>query len=81
MVSAVVLVAKKDGTQCFCIDYRWLNDVTCKDAYPLPRIEECMDALNGSKYFSSMDLASAYWQVAMDPHDRDKTAFSTHVRL
>ena len=81
----VVLAAKKDETKHFefCIDFCWLNDVMHKDAYPLPRIEGCMDALNGSRYFSSMDLlaASGYWQVAMDPKDRDKMLFSTHVRL
>ena len=77
----VVLAAKKDGTKRFCVDYRLLNESTVKDAYPLPRIEECLDALNGSQFFSSMDLASGYWQVAMDPRDREKTAFSTHVGL
>ena len=77
----VVLVAKKDGTQRFCIDFRKLSDLTRKDASPLPHIEVCLDALNGSKYFSSMNLASGYWQVAMDPKDQEKTAFLTHVGL
>jgi hypothetical protein len=79
--AAVVLVRKKDGTLRFCVDYRKLNDVTKKDAYPLPRIEECLDALNGARFFSLMDLASGYWQVQMDPKDREKTAFLTHIGL
>ena len=79
--SPVIMVQKKDGTMRFCIDYRRLNSVTKKDAYPLPRIDDSLDALAGSKWFSTLDLASGYWQVAMDPKDRDKTAFCTHCGL
>ena len=79
--SPIVLVKKKDGTMRFCIDYRRVNDVTVKDAYPLPRIEDALDYLNGAKYFSALDLASAYWQVAMHPDSIDKTAFATHIGL
>ena len=77
----VVLARKKDGTLRFCIDFRQLNAVTKKDAYPIPRIDECLDCLNGSKYFCTMDLASGYWQVAMAKEDIEKTAFTTHEGL
>ena len=73
----VVLARKKDGNLRFCIDYRQLNDRTKKDSYPLPRIDECLDALAGGGWFSTLDLRSGYHQVAMDPNDADKTAFVT----
>lgn len=75
--SPVVLVRKKDGTVRFCVDYRKLNNVTVKDSYPLPRIEDCLDALSGSQWFCTLDLASGYWQVEMSQEDKEKTAFST----
>ena len=79
--SPVVLVKKKDGTIRFCIDYRKLNEVTLKDAYPLPRIEDNLDALKGARWFTTLDLASGYWQVEMDPGDKEKTAFCTRYGL
>ena len=73
--SPVVIVPKKDGSRRFCVDYRKLNEITEKDSYPLPRIDELLDNLGNAKWFSSIDLASGYWQVEMDKRDRSKTAF------
>ena len=73
--SNVVLVRKKDGTFRCCIDYRQLNNVTRKDAYPLQHIDSCLDAMAEAKWFSTIDLRSSYHQVRMTPEDMDKTAF------
>jgi predicted aspartyl protease len=75
--SNVLLVKKKDGTWRFCVDYRKLNDLTRKEAYPLPRIDTCLESLGGSCYFSTLDLRAGYWQTELDPRDADKTAFIT----
>ena len=75
--SPIVMVRKKDGAWRFCIDFRKLNDVTHKDAYPLPRIDETLESLSGSTLFTTLDLASGYWQVELEEADKEKTAFST----
>ena len=79
--SPVVLVKKKSGETRFCIDYRKLNTISVKDAYPLPRIDDCLDALAGAKCFSTLDLASGYWQVGMTEEAKLKSAFVTNGGL
>lgn len=73
----VVLVSKKDGSTRFCVDYRKLNGITVKDAFPLPRMDDALAAFNGSNWLSSVDCASGYWQIPMAEEDREKTAFIT----
>ena len=68
---------KKDGSHRFCVDYRELNSVTKADTFPLPRIDDLLDQLGGARYFSTMDLASGFWQIQMEPDSREKTAFVT----
>ena len=79
--SPVVIVTKKDGSIRLCIDYRKLNSCSTRDAFPLPRIEEALEALGQAKYFSTLDLTSGYWQVEVAEHDKHKTAFSTPMGL
>ena len=79
--SPVVLVKKKDGTTRFCIDYRKFDAVTRIDSYPLPRIDDALDALPGSRYFSILDLQSGYHQVGMHDDSKERTAFITHSGL
>ena len=75
--SPIVLARKKDGSVRFCVDYRKVNEVTRKDAYPLPWINDTLEMLSDSKIFSILDLPSGYWQVELTENDRQKTAFCT----
>ncbi|CAF1177889.1 unnamed protein product [Rotaria sordida] len=75
--SPIVLVKKKDKTMRFCIDYRRLNAITIKDAFPLPRIDEIFDQLSDATYYTKFDFKSGYFQVPLSKEDRPKTAFST----
>ena len=77
----IVLVKKKDNSVRFCADFRRVNLVTKKDAYPLPNIADCLDSLGGCRYFSTLDLASGYWQVELDDEAKAKTAIVTHKGL
>ena len=79
--SPIVIVPKKDGSIRLCIDYRKVNEVTRKDAYPIPRVDDTLDTLAGAKWFSTLDLKSGYWQVEVNKDDREKTAFCTHEGL
>ena len=73
--SPIVLVRKKDNTWRFCVDYRKLNDVTIKDSYMIPQVNDLLDTLSGQQYFTTLDLASGYWQVKVAEDSKEKTAF------
>jgi hypothetical protein len=75
--SPIVVVRKKGNSIRLCIDYRKLNQVTVKDAYPLPHIDDSLDALRGNSWFSTLDLVSGYYQCSVDLQDAHKTAFVT----
>jgi hypothetical protein len=79
--SPIVIVPKKNGERRFCIDFRKVNKVTKRDEHPLPRIDDMLDTFNGSVWFTSLDMASGYWQIEMDKKDMEKTAFITHEGL
>ena len=79
--SPVVLVPKKDGSSRFCVDFRRLNSITQKDVYPLPRVDDILDTLGNARFFTTLDLASGYWQVPLDDDAIPKTAFTTHKGL
>ena len=77
-----VVMAKKKGVQLrFCCDFRYLNAVTIKDAYPIPRIDESLSKLGDAKFFTTLDLGSAFWQVPLRKKDREKTGFACELGL
>ena len=73
----VLFVEKKDRSQRLVMDYRSLNEVTIKNKYPLPRINDLFDQLEGASVFSKVDLRSGYFQLKIREHDIPKTAFVT----
>jgi hypothetical protein len=77
----VLFVEKKDGTKTMCIDYRSLNEVTVKNKYPLPRIEDLFDQLRGASVFLKIDLRSGYHQLRIRPSDIAKTTFISKYGL
>ena len=79
--SGIVMVKKKNGELRFCCDFRPLNAVTIKDAYPLPRIDESLSRLVKAKIYTSIDLAWAFWQIPVRKADRQKTAFACELGL
>ena len=74
--NAVLLVRKKDGTLCFCVDFRHFNMQRKKDFYPLPHIQEALESMVGLAHFSSMDFKSGFWQIKMAPESQQYTAFT-----
>ena len=77
-----VVMAKKKGDQLrFCCESRYLNSITVKDAYPIPRIDESLSKLEDAKFFTTPDLCSAFWQVPLRKQDRDKTRFVCELGL
>lgn len=78
--SLLLLVPKKDGSYRVCVDYRKLNKVTKKDAYPIPFISAILDKLRNAKFLSELDIKSAYWQVPVSEESREYTAFTVPGR-
>ena len=76
-----VVMAKKKGQLRFCCDFSYLNAVTIKDAYSIPRIDESLSKLGDANFFTTLDLGSAFWQVPLRKQDRQKTGFACKLGL
>ena len=76
-----VMIEKKGGQLRFCSDFRYLNAVIIKDAYPIPRSDESISKLGDAKFCTRLDLGSAFWQVPMQKQDKDKTEFACELGL
>ena len=72
---------KERGQLRFCCDFRYLNAVTIKDPYPIPRLDESLSKLGDAKFFTTLDLGSAFWQVSLRKKDREKTKFACELGL
>ena len=79
--SPEVMVEKSDGSLRFCVDFRKVNEKTIKDLYPMPLIEDKLNAFGGCEFFLTLDIASGYWQLLMDENSIEKPAFTTHKGL
>ena len=79
--SAIVLAPKADGSLRFCIDFRRLNKITIKDSFPLPRIDDTLENLGAARFFTSLDMGSAFWQIPMEDDSIKYTAFASTSEL
>ena len=79
--SPMVIVPKKAGGVRICVDYRQLNQHTKFDSYPMPRVDELLDAIGQARYLTMLDLCKGYWQVPLKEEDQTKTAFASPIGL
>ena len=75
------MYGEKNGSFRFCIDYRRLNAVTEKDAYPVSHVKDALDSIHGAKYFATINLLSGYWQIGMTERAKQRFVFCTRIGL